>query len=404
MVFERVLQTQEDRYDAYVKCLSALNIDYTTDRIAFRQMVKAKSVIDLFPDHHMATRIYELAKQRAGEEDGPLIHQTGLYEMNRPNGSLHDSAELLALASQLRPFDNTIKHSQAELKLRFAENARTTLERDKYIDEAVRLSRAFISSTSGDAYAHVTLVKAGLARITAILDGGEADSSELGAAVKEVERSLVDGLQQYPADSYLLAAEAQLAEQLSDSTRAIDALSQAFKANPRSSFIAIRLARCHERNSNPELAMKVLEEALGANQTERRLHYSHAKLLVHKEGVQGDTILYHLQRSFSPGDTNYDARLLYGRQLFIGSELDNSKTVFLELRDAPIQTQVKFKLLYPLDQVFRGEIERVEATYAFIVRDGPGDWIYLHRNNVGGLPWHEVLPQRRVRFRIAVQL
>jgi predicted Zn-dependent protease len=265
MVFDRVLRTQEERYDAYVRCLGALNIDYSTDRIAFRQMVRAKSVIELFPDHGLAIRIYKVAEERAGPEDGSLIHQMALYEMNRPNGNMHVTGELLARAAQLRPFDSTIKHSQAELKLRFADEARTVLERDKYIAESVRLARECTGRAQADAYGYVTLAKAGLARISAVLEAGEAIApGELEGAVKDVEQSLVEGLQRYPGDSYLLEAEARLAERLSDSQRVVDALQRAFQANPRSSFIAIRLARCYERSGKSTSARKVLEDALGA--------------------------------------------------------------------------------------------------------------------------------------------
>lgn len=402
MVFDRVLRTQEDRYDAYVKCLGALNIDYTTDRIAFRQMVKAKSVIDLFPNHDLAMRIYKLAQERAGREDGSLIHQMALYEMNRANGSIHASAELLARAAQLRPFDSTIKHSQAELKLRFAEEARTPFEREKYIDECVRLARECTGRTQADAYGYVTLAKAGLTRITAILESGESIAAgELEAVVKEVEQGLVEGLQRYPADSYLLEAESQLAERLADSQRAIDALHRAFQANPRNGFIAIRLARCYQRGGRNALGRKVLEDALGANQGDRRLHYAYAKLLLADGGTSNEVLLYHLQRSFSPGDSNFDAQLLYARQLFVAGDLEKSKKVFLHLRDASLGAELKTKLLYPLDSVFRGEITRVEASYCFVARDGLGDWIYAHRNDVGELPWRDINLRLRVVFRIA---
>ena len=54
MVFDTVLAKQEDRFDSYMRCLGALNIDYTTDRIAFRQMTRARAVMELFPDRPTA--------------------------------------------------------------------------------------------------------------------------------------------------------------------------------------------------------------------------------------------------------------------------------------------------------------------------------------------------------------
>jgi hypothetical protein len=108
-----------------------------------------------------------------------------------------------------------------------------------------------------------------------------------------------------------------------------------------------------------------------------------------------------LQRAFSPGDSNFDAQLLFGRQLFIANELEKSKRLFRELRDAPVRAEVKTKLLYPLDSVFHGEIMQVEANYCFVARDGRGDRIYAHRNDVGDLPWRDLHARLRVRFGIA---
>jgi tetratricopeptide (TPR) repeat protein len=397
MVFDTVLVKQEDRFDSFIRCLGALNIDYSTDRIAFRQMTRAKAVLELFPDHAMATSIYAKAQERTGTEDGTLIHQIALYELHRPNGSLERSSTLLSKAAELRPFDVSIKHSQAELHVRLSEVARTGLEKDKHLREATLLCRDYNNRATADTYGYTTLAKIGLNRLSDALDSGDALGIE--QAVKDVESALQDGFQRFPGDPYLREAEARLAECLEDSDRALHALEKALQTNPRSGFIANRLARLHRKKGEDEEAKRVLETALAANNSDRRLHFAYAWLLM-DTGGEKDTILYHLQRSFTPGDSNYEAQLLFGRQLYVDGKLDEARKVFRALKAAPTSLDVKFALHYPLTEEFRGEIVRAETTYCFIARDGQGDWIYAYRDNVG-LLWTSLSVRKRVIFRIA---
>ncbi len=219
MVFETVLTKQEDRFDSYMRCLSALNIDYSADRIAFRQMTRGKTVLDLFPNHEIATAVYKRAEERAGQKDGSLVHQMGLYELNRPGGSLVRCAELLASAAALRPYDISIKHSLAELHLRSAEHARTALEQEKHFREAASFCRECNREAPDQAYAYVTLAKISLKRLEHALDQGDPVGIE--QSVREVEQALQDGFQRSPNDSYFREAEFRMAEMMSDSARAL---------------------------------------------------------------------------------------------------------------------------------------------------------------------------------------
>jgi hypothetical protein len=147
------------------------------------------------------------------------------------------------------------------------------------------------------------------------------------------------------------------------------------------------------------LGVHPLEAALSANSNDRRLQYAYARLLMEIGANAGD-ILYHLQRSFTTGDSNYEAQLLYGRQLYLMGKIEESKAVFKVLKTVPASSATKFKLAFPLSDQYRGEIARMETTYCFIVRDGIGDWVYAYRQNVGAA-WAGLGPKSRVQFRIA---
>ena len=77
--------------------LTAMNIDYDSDRTAFRWLLNGRSVLQTFPDHQMADLLYRTARRRFGDEPY-LLHQEAIYEMHRPNGNLTRAAGLLVQA------------------------------------------------------------------------------------------------------------------------------------------------------------------------------------------------------------------------------------------------------------------------------------------------------------------
>ena len=231
------------------------------------------------------------------------------------HGDLYSASQRFAKAESLSPNDFSIKHSRAELLLKTAECARTNLEKEKNLREAAQLAMAIKRARVGSSHAYHTLIKIDLERLTELLIGPPKDSeqAEIESIVQRIETNLSEGAQHFPGDSYLLTAEAQFADLLDDSERVVASLKKAFEANPRTSFIAIRLAAHFRKNSKPEEARAVLEKALKANRNDRNLHFHFAKRLMEQgKKNDGETLVYHLQRAFSPGDTNYDGQLLYG--------------------------------------------------------------------------------------------
>ena len=141
IVFQRVLADAEQRLDKYLRCLKALNIDYTSDARAFRQMVRGRAIEELFPSSEMARHVFKVARDTVGAEPF-LLQQIALYEMNCHDGSLNRAAELLGQAARAAPYDLSIKHSKAEFLLRQADIARTPLEKEQRLREAMRIANS----------------------------------------------------------------------------------------------------------------------------------------------------------------------------------------------------------------------------------------------------------------------
>jgi tetratricopeptide (TPR) repeat protein len=346
--------------------------------------------------------IYEIAKHLAGE-DAFLMHQMAIYEMNRSNCNLQTASELLNRAAVLAPSDMSIKHSIAEHRLKSFDVARTPLEREKLLREATEISKSLKASREINAYSYHTLAKIGLKRLKSI-NITEENTHEVQDIIKDIERNLTDGIQQFPGDPYILDSEAQLASILSDSERVFDCLQKAFDANQRNPFFAIRLARMYIRCEDGGKKLKaqvILKKALESNPGESRLHYAYSKILMETNEATGEQLEYHLKRSFIPGDKNYDAQLLYGRQLFINGNREDSKKIFKQLGAVPMGPETRDKLLYPLEQVFGGEVVKRESVYCFIARDGISDWIYCYKSNIDDKIWASIIQGSRVIYKIA---
>ncbi|WP_454063127.1 P-loop NTPase [Candidatus Nitrospira salsa] len=407
IVFERILRDKEERFNTYLKCFEALNIDYQADRQAFKKMMKGRALIELFPSHEMANNIYQRAIKYIGEEPY-LLHQMGIYEMNRDNGDLHVCQDYLIRAKKVSPTDQmqAIDHSIAELSLRLADSARTTLEREKFLAKACNIAKRLRRSNPSGGYSHHTLVKAGLKRLKALINDPSKEPAfeDIESIVKDIEGNLSEGLSKVSDPSHLLEAEAQLARLLQDSNRVLESLESAFKTNERNSNIGIRLARYYKHQDENEKAKNILERAINAKPNELRLNFEYSKLLIEMEERNKELLLHHLRKSFLEGDQNYKAQRLFGRQLFINGEFDESRQVFRNLKEARLPPELKDQIVLPLKETFSGEVIRLEFTYCFISRDGFNDWIYAHKVNIGNDKWKSFDIGLRVIFEIGFSM
>ena len=397
IVFDRVLQSQETRFDEYHKVLQSLNIDYTSDRKAFREMTKGRTVYKLFPDTQLAKQIF-ITAGKISNDDATLFHQRAIYAMHC--NELIRAGEYLATAARLEPNNSTVLHSRSKLLLRQSESARSPLEREAMLREASAIAKQLKQGKNLESHAHHTLIKIGINRLRTVLRAPDPNPTEIADIVKEIQKELTQGLLEFPNDSFLLSSDAELATILNDSTRVVDSLEKAFHASPRAGFLAVRLATYFENSGKPSQANAILRQAIEANRTDRTLHYRFAKHLLVTDPTNSTELTYHLQRSFIDGDRNYDAQLLYARQLFVNGDKESSRSIFRKLQHARLGADAREAVVYPLPGEYRGSISRMEAPYVLIRRDGVGDQISAQRQNVSDSCWSQLTMGTHVRFQI----
>ncbi len=401
IVVRNELASADDLYNEYIAALQELNVGYTSDKQAFQKLLQGKRLAVQFADASMVQRIFDVAQEAWGPEDPYLFQQMALFEMNRTSGNLGKATAFLEKAMELAPHSRIIKHSLAELHLRKADSARNDLEKRHSLSQAEGICRG-LRRDAQDSYAHSTLVKAGLVRLRRAATSEEVLKEEdVEGLIKAVEKDVEDGLRRFPGDAHLLGLEAELAELLAESDRMARALKQSFEKNPRNGYIAWQLAKLHEQQGNVTDAQRVLKDALDANRGNTRLHLAYGKLLLRHGLGTNDDLIFHFRHAYSPGDNNYEAQLLHGRQLFLGGRFDDANDVFRVLKRVPLPNSVKRSHTFPLGGEFEGVVERVEAWYCVIQRDGDGALISFDEQDSGDLEWREIARHSRVHFRIA---
>ena len=273
--------------------------------------------------------------------------------------------------------------------------------------DAQNLARPLTGSSCVDSHGYHTLAKVHIAKIGRMLSGGDEQVTGIGLAetIKEAEAVIEDGLQRFPGDSYLLAAESDLGDLLSDDARSMNALKIAFENNPYNPFIVVRLAKVLVRTGESHEARIVYKHALDAGAFDKKIHFNYAKLLIDSNDESGMDIEYHLRRSFTDGDGNTEAQLWYGRQLYINGKIDEAQACFQRLKDCRgnpiVKREVRGVIMENGERkTFAGRVEQSVGDYGFVIRDGMADRVFLHRKNTEQATWEYLERNTRISFAI----
>ena len=345
IVYSVALPSVVEKFDNLIRLIVKLNPSYSYDREVLGSLIRASKLAELFKDPVLGDAIYDAAIKSFGE-DGFILHQRGIYEMRLAGdfGAL-DRAEKYLEAALQRSVDNpTIRHSLAELAFKRSMVSAGAEEREGW-RRVSETQAAALAKSARNSYPNHTLAKIAIARVRDSLERSETHPSDLAEealsqAIKDAEDVLRSGLQRFPNDDRLLTEEAALSEILQNADRALRALERAFKSNPRSELIARRLARILRAKNRTGDATEILRQGLELNAGSQVLHYDLAQAI--REGspdadvTQGDAILYHLQRSYSPGDRNNEARFWHARQLSLAGRAADAKPLFTALKQLPI--------------------------------------------------------------------
>jgi tetratricopeptide (TPR) repeat protein len=403
IAFERILLDAQDRFDEYMRIINVIDIDYNSDREAFKGLMNSKELLSLFTNQQMIRQLYQAAHLR--DPDNPMLYQQeAIFEMHSKNGSLEKATNLLSTAKRLAPYSKSITHSMSELALLRAEKSTNEIEKHKYLEDSKKIAENLIKKGDMTSYSYHTIIKIGLSDLEELLLSG--DDASIERKVKEIEKIVSTVIQQFPDDSYILDIESKFNVLISNHEKALQALEKAFEKNKRSPYIASRLAKLYEMNNRIPDAINTLKDCLEENPGEKHVNFQLAMLLRISPNPNNDEIIFYLRRSFTSGDTNYFAQFWFARFLYLYGERAEAKEIFTKLSSLNIDNRIKKEprgivMENSLEKKFSGYISKSETSYAFIIRDQVLDSVFTYSKFHDSKSWAQLRYQIRVTFNLS---
>ena len=381
IIFETVLKNEQDRYDEYLRILSFLDPDFKSDYKAFKAMTNARQLISIFKDPRNIRNLFNVAEEH-NFNSPMLLQQKAIFEMISKDGNLSTAETFLRDANHLAPNDPLISHSFAELYLKRAEVSTNNIEKSKFLTSANELCYKIIKKHTNRVYPYHTLLKVGLMKLSDVLEKNDPTSIE--SKIKEIEKLLSLTKQKFTDENFLLEIEARFNKIINNEPKAFELLKKAHNLNKATPFIALRYAKTLENNGQLPEALAVLKETLNLNPNDRDVNFKYAHLLSKINPSNDKDILHYYRRSFTKGDTRYEAQFWYARALYIFNEIEDARQIFEHLSYARVPPGKKNT---PHGRVksdgnlvlYKGTIDRKEANFAFVTRDILGDDIFLYR-------------------------
>ena len=405
IVFERAINNVEERFDLFVQLLEALDIGYDSDRMAFRSLIKARNLMELFPEPNMILSIYRTVEP-ISNDDAYYYQQQAIFQMKRANPNLNKSYELLITANRLAPNDRSISHSLAELELQRAENAGSQTEVHRHLNAASAIASQLSGMNAEDSYGFHTQCKIALRKVEDQIALLPDDGQVISEMVKHAENTIQMGLERFPDDEFLLDAEAKLAELIGANQKAIVALEKAYQLNPMSPYISRGLSRLYQNKSEYSKAREILEKCLDGLPTNKAVNAALARLLTNQFPQDGGKAELHWRRSFTEGDARYDSQFWYARQLWINGKKNEAQYIFNQLRSARVSSETKWKVRGTIldssgnPTKYVGCVTKLEYTFAFISQELSDEQIFLHRSNVDRETWDELERMSKISYQL----
>lgn len=415
IVFQNALRTQNERADQIIRMLKFLNVDYRNDEEAFNQIIKGKTLAELFSDRAYVDQIFTIAIE-TGASRGFIEHQKAVFELSHPGGSTRRAMDALTEAGKTTSYaSSSLMHTKASVLRKMATEALSDSERDRYrADAKVILEKQLKTAVHSHPFHTLgqILIDEIKEKLRYLINNNQDDADKfsgrvLTTLISKTEETIYNGLQKFPNDEYLLTLQSDLAQILQDEPKAIVALETAFRTNPRSGFVASRLARYYKDINEVGKAIIVLEKCLEQNPTSKEVHLELAMIYIEQDEQNNtQSIIHHLRRSFTEGDVNYDAQFWFARHQFIYGDKEASKRIFMTLNKARLSPKMRnlpralIKDSSGNDVFYEGSVKSLNDNYCFVECIPLRSDIYAFYNQFEQDDWDHLDNYSILRFNI----
>jgi tetratricopeptide (TPR) repeat protein len=399
--------------------LRYLNVDYRGDEEAFGHLIRGRELAETFADRSLADQIYKTAEE-TGADASFMAHQRANFELYHPNGSTRRAMDALNDAEKhAKRGTDSIAHTRAMVLRKMASQAQSEMEKEKYRRDAKEILQKQVQYVA-DPYPFTGLGEVLLDELRDKLREGFVEKPGLAEdrlknrvvtdLIAQTEEVVSRGLQKFPGDEYLLTLHANLSTVLQNEPRAIEALTTAFNATPRSDVVATRLARYYLRNGKQDQAEETLKKCLEQNPGSKRAHLELARILIDtNEESQKETISYHLKRSFTEGDTNYDAQALYARHEFLFGNKSEADRLFCTLKSQPFAPKFLNRVWGEVHDGaklndYDGQVVGRQDSFCFVRITSLGSSLFVHFSEFARGDWENVKLNTLIRCNLGFTL
>ncbi|HUX65750.1 MAG TPA: cold shock domain-containing protein, partial [archaeon] len=415
MVFKNVLVDPGERAGQIIRLIRNMDVDYSSDDVAFKELIRGRVLADLFASKTLAFQIFDAALE-SGAPVSFIEHQRAVFEMHHPYGRLEDALAAIERAeAALRYPDRSVAHTKATILRNYALKAPQRLARDKYREEAKGILLKQLHSTRVSHSFHTLgqlILDELKERITELEEGtstvpAEFQERTISDLIRQGEETLQQGYQRFPEDHFLLTLESELGKLLDDKPRSVEALKRAYEASPGRSYVAVRLATYERKHGTVQKAIEILQRSLAANSQSKEAHLALAKILIsHSESASQDEIIYHLKHSFTYGDSNLDAQFWYARHNFLYGDREAGLTSFRSLADAGTPPEYKKRVKgFVLDETgarrrYFGSVKTRNESYCFIACPDLRADVFAHMTAFKEADWAGIGVGAQVSFEL----
>lgn len=393
VVYENKFLSKEARFENASRILTKLNPAFSYDGEVLSKIIRAENVESITSDQIRARQLFDIARENFGERV-VILHQRAVYELHQSsNNRMLDAATgYLNQALSLDPYNRSLKHTLAEIDLKRSRLSTNSVERIAYRAAAIEKASNLTHSATSP-YPFHTIIKAKIDRVRDALDfndGSAQQIEELGAAINEAEGTVRKALQRFPNEPMLLGQEGELAQILKNQTKAEAAFLKAFNENKRSTIAAKRVVSLLISRGALEDAEKIIHQALDMNPGSADLHFMLATVIREQKPendfVRSDDIAYHLRRSFSPQDRNYEAKFWYARQLLLSEKTEEAGQIYESLAAARIPLEERQKVMgIVMDasgqpKKFSGTVVADKEGFCIIANRSPAIRVFYKKN------------------------
>lgn len=413
IVFSKTLLSAEEKSQQIIKIIRYLNVSYSSDNFAISQMIKGRFLAEEFTNKSLVNSIFNVAED-SGIHPGVVYHQKAVFELHHPGGDLRTAMNYIVKAEE-EPGNisrKTLQHTKSNIYRRLALESNIDVEKRKLRQDALTILNSSITGAK-DSLPFFTKGQILFEELKERMDylkenENENDSEDevINELTKQMESNLEKGLQFFSSDDKLLMLESDYSKYINDSPRAMKALEKSFKKNKDSIYTAVRLARSYFSSNKTNEAIHLLRSTLSNHPINKTLHFEIAKLLILMDefGNRAE-ILTHLKRSFSTGDTHYEARYRYARHEYLYGDAVKSKKEFSELSKIPyppyLLNKVRGEIKDPEGNkiIYHGTVSSVHGSFCFINCIDFPESIYVHHSALSNVSqWSAILPGTKVCF------